>query len=64
MKRIQRILLMASLTLCAGPDGVVIINPDEQVITEHRESERRRLKAETDLEQLQDLPAKRSMATL
>jgi phosphotransferase system enzyme I (PtsI) len=40
-----------------GNHGVVIINPDEQTIVEHRESERRRLKVETGLESLQKLPA-------
>jgi phosphotransferase system enzyme I (PtsI) len=40
-----------------GNHGVVIIDPDQQTITEYQESERRRLKVETDLATLQDLPA-------
>jgi phosphoenolpyruvate-protein phosphotransferase (PTS system enzyme I) len=40
-----------------GNHGVVIVDPDEQVLAEHRESERRRLKIETDLAGLQGLPA-------
>ncbi|MGD1276595.1 MAG: phosphoenolpyruvate--protein phosphotransferase [Tepidisphaeraceae bacterium] len=45
------------LVILDGNHGVVIINPDEQVLSEHRESELRRLKVESDLATLQDLPA-------
>ena len=40
-----------------GNHGVVIIDPDQQTMVEYQESERRRLKVETDLATLQDLPA-------
>lgn len=40
-----------------GNHGVVIINPDEQQLTEHRETERRRLHVEHELSGLRDLPA-------
>jgi phosphotransferase system enzyme I (PtsI) len=45
------------MVILDGNHGVVIINPDEQTITEYRESERRRLKVESDLAALQGLPA-------
>jgi phosphotransferase system enzyme I (PtsI) len=45
------------LVIIDGNHGVVIINPDEQTIIEYRESERRRLKVESDLTALQGLPA-------
>jgi phosphotransferase system enzyme I (PtsI) len=45
------------MVIIDGNHGVVIINPDEQTMVEYRESERRRLKVETDLATLQDLPA-------
>src|SRR5208282_4089701 len=45
------------LVILDGNHGVVIISPDEQTLTEHRESERRRLKVESDLASLQGLPA-------
>jgi len=40
-----------------GNHGVVIINPDEQQLAEHRETERRRLHVEHELSALRDLPA-------
>jgi phosphotransferase system enzyme I (PtsI) len=45
------------LVILDGNHGVVIIDPDEQVLAEQRESERRRLKIESDLTALQGLPA-------
>ncbi|MGA3066522.1 MAG: phosphoenolpyruvate--protein phosphotransferase [Tepidisphaeraceae bacterium] len=45
------------LVILDGNHGVVIINPDQQVMEEHREGERRRLKVESDLAMLQGLPA-------
>jgi phosphotransferase system enzyme I (PtsI) len=45
------------MVIIDGNHGVVIINPDAQVIAEQRESEHRRLRLETDLAQLADLPA-------
>jgi phosphoenolpyruvate-protein phosphotransferase (PTS system enzyme I) len=45
------------LVILDGNHGVVIINPDEATLVEHRESERRRVQVESDLAQLQDLPA-------
>jgi phosphoenolpyruvate-protein phosphotransferase (PTS system enzyme I) len=45
------------LIILDGNHGVVIIDPDEQVLAEHRESERRRLRVESDLATLQSLPA-------
>ncbi|MDP9173638.1 MAG: phosphoenolpyruvate--protein phosphotransferase [Planctomycetota bacterium] len=45
------------LVIIDGNHGVVIINPDAQVIAEQRESEVRRLRLETDRAALQDLPA-------
>jgi phosphotransferase system enzyme I (PtsI) len=40
-----------------GNHGVVIINPDEQVLADNREVERHRLKVESDRATLQELPA-------
>jgi phosphoenolpyruvate-protein phosphotransferase (PTS system enzyme I) len=45
------------IVILDGNHGVVIINPDGQVLAEHRQSEQRRLKVESDLATLQDLPA-------
>ncbi len=45
------------LVILDGNHGVLIIDPDEQVVAEHRESERRRLKIESDLAALGGLPA-------
>jgi len=54
---LSQIVNSGDTVIIDGNHGVVIINPDEQTITEHRESERRRLKVETDLAGLLDLPA-------
>jgi phosphoenolpyruvate-protein phosphotransferase (PTS system enzyme I) len=40
-----------------GNHGVVIINPDEQVLAENREAESRRLQLQSDRDTLQELPA-------
>jgi phosphotransferase system enzyme I (PtsI) len=40
-----------------GNHGVVIINPDDQQLAEHRESERRRVRMETELISQHELPA-------
>jgi phosphoenolpyruvate-protein phosphotransferase (PTS system enzyme I) len=40
-----------------GNHGVVIINPDAQAIAEHEQTELRRLKIDSELATLQDLPA-------
>jgi len=40
-----------------GNAGVVIVNPDEDQLAEHRETEKRRLRMETQLATLVDLPA-------
>jgi phosphoenolpyruvate-protein phosphotransferase (PTS system enzyme I) len=45
------------LVILDGNHGVVIIDPDEATLEEHRESERRRVQVGIDLAQLQDLPA-------
>jgi phosphoenolpyruvate-protein phosphotransferase (PTS system enzyme I) len=45
------------LVILDGNHGVVIIDPDEATLDEHRESERRRVQVGIDLAQLQDLPA-------
>jgi len=45
------------LIVIDGNHGVVIINPDEQVIAEHRKAEVHRLELETERALLQELPA-------
>jgi phosphoenolpyruvate-protein phosphotransferase (PTS system enzyme I) len=45
------------IVIIDGNHGVVIINPDEQVIEEHRKTEIHRLELETERALLQDLPA-------
>ena len=41
-----------------GNHGLVIINPDEQTLAEHRESEKRHIELERELASLRDLPAR------
>jgi phosphoenolpyruvate-protein phosphotransferase (PTS system enzyme I) len=40
-----------------GNRGVVIVDPDEEQLAEHREFEQKLIRLETELEQLKDLPA-------
>src|SRR4051794_10732302 len=40
-----------------GTRGMVIVNPDEDQLTEHREYEKKQLRLESDLATLRDLPA-------
>jgi phosphotransferase system enzyme I (PtsI) len=45
------------LVVIDGNHGVVIINPDDQILEENRAAERHRLEVETDLATLAELPA-------
>ena len=45
------------LVVIDGNHGVVIINPDEQILEENRAAERHRLQIETERQSLADLPA-------
>lgn len=45
------------IVIIDGNAGVVIVNPDEEQLAEHRETEKRRVKMETQLATLVDLPA-------
>jgi phosphoenolpyruvate-protein phosphotransferase (PTS system enzyme I) len=54
---ITREVSAGDIVIIDGNHGVVIINPDEQVIEEHRKTEIHRLELETERALLQDLPA-------
>lgn len=45
------------LVIIDGTRGVVIVNPDEEQLAEHREAGKRHVRAELELSELRDLPA-------
>ena len=58
LENITQEISSGDMLIINGHSGVVIINPDEATLAEHKKYEERQLRFETSLARLRDLPAK------